>query len=123
MKVPMPYLHILLAVTLLALAHWFPHLRVLIGKPVKHPVRLKTNYTIGILFIFGPVTDWLVRERPTDPIQIAIVMWVFIFAGGLAVVAMYALDDLVNWLVKIRNEREEHELRKRQADAEQIRKQ
>jgi len=34
---------------------------------------------------------------------------------------MYGLDDLVNWLNKIRNEREINDLRKRQEDAEQKR--
>lgn len=114
----MPYLHIFLSVALLGLAHWFPHLRALIGKPIEHPVRLKTNYTIGTLCIHVPLTAWLLGDRPTDPVQIALVMWVFITAGGLAVLAFYGLDDLVNWLVKIRNEREANELRKRQADAE-----
>ena len=118
----MPYLLIALSVTLLAVAHWFPHLRVLIGKPIEHPVRLKTNYTIGILCIFVPFTFWLLEDQPTDSKQIAIVMWIFINAGGIAVLAMYALDDLVNWLIKIRNEREASELRKRQ-DAEHNRQQ
>lgn len=115
----MPYALIALAVALLGFSHYFPHLRALIGKPIEHPVRLKTNYTIGILCIFVPFTGWLIEN---NHIEIAQVMWIFITAGGLAVLGMYGIDDLVDWLNNIRDEREEKELRKRQ-DAEQIRKQ
>lgn len=118
----MPYLHIALSVALLGVAHWLPYLRVLINKPIEHPVRLNINYTIGILCIFVPFTMWLTDERPSNPIEIAEVMWVFITTSGLAVVAMYVVDYGIAQLIKIRNERETNELRKRQADAERPRK-
>jgi len=117
-KVPTSVLLIALSVALLGVAHWMPHLRALIGKPIEHPTRLKTNYTIGILCIFVPFTAWLIEN---DLVWVAQMMWIFITAGGLAVLAMYGLDDLVNWLNKIRNEREINDLRKRQEDAEQKR--
>lgn len=111
----MPYLHIFFAIALLGVAHWIPYLRTLINKPLDHPVRLNINYTIGILCIHIPFTDWLVKN---DLRWVAEVMWAFIAASGLAVVTFYVLDYLIDEIRTARNEREANELRKRQENAE-----
>lgn len=119
MKHRMPYSLIALSVALLGFAHYLPHLRVLTGKPIGHPIRLNINYTIGILCIFLPFTAWLAENNLG---WVAEVMWVFISASGLAVVTFYVLDYLIDEIRSNRNERETNELRKRQADAERQRK-
>lgn len=114
----MPYSLLILSVALLGFAHYFPHLRALIGKPIEHPVRLKTNYTIGILCIFLPFTAWLLGDQPTNPAQIASVMWIFITSGGVSVLFMYWMDGYIETLVNAKNHKEQNDILRNNHDAE-----
>lgn len=41
---------------------------------------------------------------------VALWMWIFIASGGVAVWLMYRFDGFVNWLLKIRNDKEINDL-------------
>lgn len=103
---------ILLQTSLLGMAHWFPHLRTLIGKPLEHPVRLRTNYVIGVTCVNLPFTAWTWRtfsEGIATFESIALWLWIFYAIGGIWVWLMYRLDDLVEWLIKTRSDKALHE--------------
>ena len=81
--------------------HYFPWRMILHGK--KLPRLLA--YGLGVLGLMGPFTAWLM-ERGNQ--EIAIMLWVVICAGGLAVGLLYLFDWVVN-LVWARHECEQRE--------------
>ncbi len=68
--------------------HYFPW-RSIFGKELPRLLA----YVLGVLGLMVPFTAWLLERGNRE---IAIILWVVLSAGGLAVGALYLFDWLIN---------------------------
>lgn len=89
--------------------HYFPWRMVLHGRELPRLLA----YGLGVLGLMGPFTAWLIDRSNQG---IAIMLWVVLCAGGLAVGLLYLLDWVINQVWSKRESEQRERLLQEQLD-------
>jgi hypothetical protein len=91
-----------LVAALEALLHYIPWKRFLRGRELPRLVA----YILGVLALMTPFSIWLIEH---DQLDVFIMLWKVILAGGITVTALYGLDHYVElvWRDMEASEREQ----------------